>query len=173
MLPLLVPVGFSSSQQLSCGITSSAHGRGGQAEVRDGRKGRMGVAEKAGCEEKDGRCFCGTLEPGTGSGFVLVKGTVPPQDPEGTTIMVPQVPKLGTASNLETRSPSRASRRVSRATLTADSPSTHPAREVRSLRRHGVGEREVTSERILVLLCRQSLIRTLRKGCHGVENTFL
>ena len=70
MLPLLVPVGFNSSQQLSCGITSSAHGRGGQAEVRDGRKGRMNVAEKAECE-KDGRCLCGTSEPGAGSGFVL------------------------------------------------------------------------------------------------------
>ena len=61
-----------------------------------------------------------TSEPGAGSGFVLMKGAVQPQDPEKTTIMVLQVPKLGAASNLGTESPSRASRRVSRATLTAD-----------------------------------------------------
>jgi len=53
--------------------------------------------------------------------------------------MVPQVPKLGAASKFGDWTTGRVSRRVSRATLTGDSPSTHPAREVGMLRRHRGG----------------------------------
>jgi len=59
MLPLLVPVGFGSSQQLACGSTFSAHGGGRQAGRSEGtgaaaRGTYERSAEKAGCNEEDG-----------------------------------------------------------------------------------------------------------------------
>ena len=99
IFPLLVPVGFGSSQQLVCGNTSSAHGVEGRQGRRGGggRKGRTSVAEEAGCEEEDA-CFC-RLQPGAESGCVSTherRGST--TGPEKRTKMVLQVPKLGAAS---------------------------------------------------------------------------
>jgi len=95
VLPLLVPVGFGSSQQLVCGNTSSAHGGEGR-QGRKGREGRMSVAEEAGCEED--ACLC-RLQPGVELGCVSTherRGST--TGSEKKTKMVLQVPKLGSAS---------------------------------------------------------------------------